>query len=299
MSTLMVLIKRNSKLFFKDKGMFFSSLITPIILLVLFVTFLGNVYKDAFLGSLPPDFTVSDSVINGLVGAQVFSSIIAVSCVTVAFCSNLLLVQDKVYNSITDFTITPVKKSTLAIGYYFSTLIVTLIICYSAAAICLIYIACIGWFYSFTDILFLLLNIFLLSMFGTALSSIVNVFLKTQGQMSAVGTIVSCGYGFICGAYMSISQFSTGIRNVLAFLPSTYGTALFKNYALNGVISEMERLHVPETALTEIKKTLDANVYFFDTKVEVWTMYLIIIATTVGLIGLFVLVNYLLNKKKA
>ena len=29
------LIKRNIKLFFKDKGMFFTSLITPVILLVL------------------------------------------------------------------------------------------------------------------------------------------------------------------------------------------------------------------------------------------------------------------------
>ena len=32
MKTLLILTKRNSKLFFKDKGMFFSSLITPAIL---------------------------------------------------------------------------------------------------------------------------------------------------------------------------------------------------------------------------------------------------------------------------
>ena len=36
------LIRRNSKLFFKDKAMFFTSLITPIILLILYTTFLGN-----------------------------------------------------------------------------------------------------------------------------------------------------------------------------------------------------------------------------------------------------------------
>ena len=30
--------------------------------------------------------------------------------------------------------------------------------------------------------------------------------LTTQGQLSAVGTIVSAGYGFICGAYMPISN---------------------------------------------------------------------------------------------
>lgn len=53
MKTLLILTKRNSKLFFKDKGMFFSSLITPAILLVLYVTFLSNVYRDSFLSALP------------------------------------------------------------------------------------------------------------------------------------------------------------------------------------------------------------------------------------------------------
>ena len=38
------LTKRNVKLYFKDKGMLFSSLITPLILLVLYTTFLKNVF---------------------------------------------------------------------------------------------------------------------------------------------------------------------------------------------------------------------------------------------------------------
>ena len=52
MTGLGALIKRNCKLFFKDKGMFFTSLITPAILLVLYVTFLGNVYRDSFTASI-------------------------------------------------------------------------------------------------------------------------------------------------------------------------------------------------------------------------------------------------------
>ena len=54
MKGLPALVWRNTKLFFKDKGMFFTSLITPLILLVLFVTFLGNVYRDSL------DMTVAD-----------------------------------------------------------------------------------------------------------------------------------------------------------------------------------------------------------------------------------------------
>ena len=77
------MIKRNVSMFFKDKGTFFTSLITPIILLVLYATFLYNVYEDSFRGALPPEFLVDDSLIKGLVGGLLLSSLLAVSTVTV------------------------------------------------------------------------------------------------------------------------------------------------------------------------------------------------------------------------
>ena len=91
------LIKRNTKLYFKDKGMFFTSLITPLILLVLYGTFLSNVYEDTFRSALNAAGTsVSDKLIGGCVGGELVSSLLAVSCITVAFCSNLLMVHDKI-----------------------------------------------------------------------------------------------------------------------------------------------------------------------------------------------------------
>lgn len=60
MSTSFILIKRNIKLFFKDKGMFFTSLITPGILLILYATFLGNVYRDSFTSGLPDTLNISE-----------------------------------------------------------------------------------------------------------------------------------------------------------------------------------------------------------------------------------------------
>ena len=207
MSIILSIIKRNIKMFFKDKGLLFTSLITPMILLVLYATFLGNLYEDSFkqiLDAIAPGLKVEDSLINGCVGGQLFSSLLAVCTVTVTFCSNMLMVQDKVNGSISDLTITPVKGSALAFGYYIATFITTLIICLLATVACLIYIAYIGWYITVSDILLILLDVFILVMFGTALSSIINYFLSSQGQISAVGSIVSSGYGFICGAYMPI-----------------------------------------------------------------------------------------------
>ena len=291
MSTTSTLIKRNIKLFFKDKGMFFTALITPVILLVLYATFLGNVYRDSLTAGIPEGIELSKNIIDGLVGSQLISSILAVSCVTVAFCSNFLMVQDKATGVIKDFKTSPVKSSTLSISYYIAALASTLIICLAAAAVCLIYSATVGWYMSLSDILYLLLDIVLLALFGTALSSVINFFLSTQGQISAVSTIVSSGYGFICGAYMPISSFSAGLQRVISFLPGTYGTSLVRNHTMRGALAEMQTQGVPVEVINELKSALDLNLEFLGQQVSISSMYLILIAAIVILITVFILLN--------
>ncbi len=291
------LIKRNTKLFFKDKGMFFTSLITPLILLVLYATFLGNVYEQSFTSALPDTLNIPQKLIDGCVGGQLISSILAVSCVTVAFCSNMLMVQDKANGSIKDFTVSPIKPSKLALGYYFSTLISTLIICLAATAVCLCYVAAVGWYLSAGDVLLLILDVFLLVMFGTALSSIINFFLSTQGQISAVGTVISSGYGFICGAYMPISQFSETLQKIISFLPGTYGTSLVRNHAMRGVFAEMSAQGFPKEVIEAIKDSIDCNLYFFDNKVGIYAMYIVLVLSVAVLIAVYIFMNVMKSRK--
>ncbi len=290
------MIKRNTKLFFKDKGMFFTALITPGILLVLYATFLGKVYRDSFLASLPEGVTMTDNLIDGFVGGQLISSILAVSCVTIAFCSNMRMVQDKANGTIKDLTISPVSKTALALSYYIGTLLSTLIICFAGAGVCLAYVASVGWYMSITDILFVIADIFLLVMFGTALSSVINFFLSSQGQISAVGTIMSAGYGFICGAYMPLSQFSEGLQKVLLFLPGTYGTSLIRNHSLAGVFRQMGKENLPDEVISSFRDAVDCNLYFFEEKVPVGIMYVIMIASVLLFLGIYVMLNVMKRK---
>lgn len=298
MKIVKALIKRNVKLFFKDKGMFFTALITPAILLVLYATFLGNVYRDSFMANLPEKVTISEGLLNGLVGGQLISSILAVSCVTVAFCSNFLMVQDRANGRIKDLSIAPVRPSVLALGYYIATLLSTLLICFTATAVCLVYVAAVGWYLSVVDILLLFLDVLLLVLFGTALSSVVNFFLSSQGQISAVGTIISSGYGFICGAYMPISSFGSGLQKVISFLPGTYGTSLVRNHAMRGALDGLLEEGVPAEIVKEMSDVMDCNLYFFGQQVSLPIMYVILGVAVVALIGIYVLLNIRPKKKR-
>lgn len=294
---LNALIKRNSKLFFKDKGMFFTSLITPIILLVLYVTFLAKIYKDAFSGFIPQAIEMDEKLINGAVSGQLLSSLLAVSCVTVAFCANLLMVNDKVNYANKDFAMTPVKSSLLALSYFISSAGVTLIICLTAFMVGLIYLSVMGWYLSVFDIVLLIGDIILLVLFGTALSSLINCRLTTAGHASAVGTIVSSGYGFICGAYMPISSFPEVLQKIISFLPGTYGTALLRNHYLRGVYAEMLKKGYGEDIVENIKKGIDCNIYFFDKKVSIPYMYLILIGSVIVITLCYIALCRTRNKK--
>ncbi len=297
MKTSFSLIKRNVRLFFKDKGMFFTSLITPLILLVLYATFLGKVYRDSFRANLPQGFSLPEELIEGLVGGQLMSSILAVSCVTVAFCSNFLMVQDKATGVLKDLRMSPVKPALLSVSYYAATLFSSLFICLAATGVCLVYVSCVGWYLSALDVLLLLSDVLLLVLFGTALSSLINHFLSTQGQISAVGTIVSAGYGFICGAYMPISTFDSGLQRVLSFLPGTYGTVLVRRHSMQGALAEMEALGIPAEVVDGVEKSLDCAIEFFGTRVSTPAMYLVLGATILLLVGAYVLLNVLKKQK--
>lgn len=193
---------------------------------------------------------------------------------------------------------TPVRRSTLALSYYFATLISTAIICLLALGAGLLYLGKVGWYLSAGDIFLLVSDVLLLVLFGTALSSVLNFFLSSQGQISAVGTIISAGYGFICGAYMPISQFGSGLQKIISFLPGTYGTSLLRNHALRGVYEAMETEHFPPEAIESIKDSIDCNLYFFGTKVSTPAMYGILCGAIGVLIAVYVLLNLLHKSRK-
>lgn len=92
MNELLNVVRRNTKLFFKDKVMFFSSMIMPLILMMLYVTFLANIYRDSINSVIPEGVFVSKRMIEGFVGGWLFSSLLAVCTVTISFCSNLIMI---------------------------------------------------------------------------------------------------------------------------------------------------------------------------------------------------------------
>lgn len=278
------LTKRNVKLYFKDKMAFYTSLITPLILLVLFVLFLKNVYISS-IEKFIADYNFDSKFLNAFANSWLISSILSVSCVTIAFCSGTVMIDDKISKAVDDLNVAPVKGSIRQFSYLLATFISTMIVVLVLFAVGLIYLFATGCYLSFLDIILILVNCFFASLLGSVLATIINSFIKTQGGLSAVATMVSSMYGFLCGAYMPVSQYPKAMRILLCFNPGAYANHGFKYLFMRGAIDKMDS--VPPQLLVDIKDSFDINFYFNTSRIAPSiSMLVLILSTVVAMVGL-------------
>ena len=275
------------------------SLITPLILLVLFVTFLRNVYIESFKTALSENnLEINNRIIEGIAGAWLMSSILSVSSVTVAFCSNVIMIEDKINSAVNDFNVSPVNKTTVSIAYFVSNFFVTFIVLMCVMVIGHIYLAAVGWYIEVGDVFMIIVDCICGILFGTLLAGVVESFVTTQGGLSAVATLVSSMYGFICGAYMPISSFSKGLQNFLCMLPGTYSVGILRNHYMAGYVSALSEAGVPSEALNSVKDRFDANLYVFGNNVPLGAMYGILLGACAVLLAVYIAIVFVKNKRR-
>ena len=296
---LFALVARNIKCYFKDKLLFFVSLITPMILLVLYVTFLRSVYVSSFEGIFEEfGFAEGSDVIEGLAGSWLLSSIMAVCSVTVAICSNAVMISDKIDGAWSDLSFSPVKGTTVTLSYFIANFLVTLLVMLTVLVIGFVYLAVVGWYLSVSDVFLILADVICCVLFGSLLAGVVESFISTQGALSALSTLVSSMYGFLCGAYMPLSQFADGMRNAICCLPGTYSVGILRKHFMGGYVEKLGELGLPAEGQKAVLDGFDGNLYVGSTEIPLWAMYTILLSTCAVLLVAYVLIVIFKHKKK-
>lgn len=287
---LWVLIRRNMKMYFSDKIAFFTSLISPLILLFLYLTFLGKLTTDSLLSTFP-EGVLSKQLANSLTGGELVSSLLAVSGVMVSFTCNMRMVKDTQSGAMEDLLLTPVRKPTLFLSYFLASFFASFLLCLFAALFGFFYLFLQGDYTDTRMVFSLLGEIALLSLFGTSLSSFINVFVKSESALSAISVLVSSTYGFLIGSYVPIHSFSQGLQNVLLFLPSTYITCLLRKTMLFLPLEELKQKY-GEEVFQSTAESLDVSFSFQEKEIPASLMAGIVLLTSVSLILLYLLVAY-------
>ncbi len=284
---------RNLKIFLKDKANIFFALLSPLIVLGLYILFLGRIQTDGLLSALQ-EMGVSggEKEIRSFADCWMLSGVMASACITVPLCACGVMVQDRNRGIRADLAASPVPGWMPPAAYFFSVVAAGLIIGFAVLVICLVWLAATGsWFLSVADVLVLLGTLVMSVLSSSTLLVFVVGFLRTEGAFTGLNVILGTVIGFLIGAYMPLSVFPTGVQYVTLFVPGSYSAGIFRNCFMNGALDNIAQNISPAFA-DALASQYALKLNFFGTDMPAWVMAIVLGATVL----LFAVANLLAAK---
>ena len=239
-------IKRNVLLFFKDWQSILFSLLTSIIVLVLYLLFLKGTFVSAIQRAMEQypglasmvlqkdiDMFANLFLLSGILGSAMIS--VPFSCITV-------LVKDRANKVDYDILSTPLKREQIIFAYFVSAVLSSTLLTGIILTIGLVGIRMQGNIYMNASQVVKAFSIVALgSISASAIFMIVVLFFKSVSACEAFFGILSAASGFVIGAYIPISQFSNGVQTVCNLFPASQITIMLRNILLNGLLEHINR----------------------------------------------------------
>ena len=244
MRKFMGLTKRNILIYFKDKSAIVFSLLTSVIVLVLYLLFLKGTFVDAFNGSMEVapglDMLIDASDVDVFVNITLLIGMIGSAMITVSYSSLTTIVKDREDKIDYDISATPIKRWQIILSYFCAASISSCVMTGILLAAGMIILGLNGGLLlGAADILKAFGMVILGSVSATALFMTLMVFFKTAQSSSAFFGMLSAAAGFVIGAYIPISQFSDNVQTFCNLFPATHVTVAVRNILMRGVTDKM------------------------------------------------------------
>lgn len=297
---LLQLTKRAVKIYFKDKATVFFSLLGSLIILLLYVLFLGdiqvnslnNIFKDSLVA-------IPTKAIKGLVDGWMLSGMLATACISVSLSANTIMVRDKERGNENDLITSPIKKWVITFSYFLYNFVITILSMIALMCVAFIFLSSGGsWFLSFVDVLGIIGTIFLSSLSSTLITVLICSFLKTEAQAGAFVGIVSSSLGFFIGAYMPMAIMANAVQYLSAAIPGSHSAGLFKHFFMS---SPLERIRIegqlPLEAINGIQDGYSMNLNFFGEMIGPEIMVIYLASSVLIFWALNLLISYIKKPK--
>ena len=237
-------IKRNVLLFFKDWQSILFSLLTSIIVLVLYLLFLKGTFVSAIQSAMEQypglPSMVSQKDIAMFANLFLLSGILGSAMISVPFSCITVVVKDRANKVDYDILATPMKREQIILAYFISAVLTSILLNSIILAVGLIGIRMQGYMYLNASQVVKAFSIVALgSISASAIFMIVVLFFKTVSACEAFFGILSAASGFVIGAYIPISQFSNGVQTVCNLFPASQITIMLRNILLNGLLEHI------------------------------------------------------------
>ena len=300
MRQIISLTKRNMKVFLRDKTGVFFSLLSPLLVLLLFILFLGDLQIDSVRATLE-NFGVIDLFSKKFPEAVAYNWLVAgvlgVSAITVSFSCLAVIITDREKGIENDYKASPISNIKVYIAYILGVFLSTLLIMIIVSIAGIILLAVTGSLnMDLTDVLVLYGNIILGSFNAALFAYALTSFIKTTGAHGAFTGLICAVSGFMIGAYMPLSSFPKPIQYFCSIIPGSHSAGLARAALLDNYVAEAS------SKSTEVAESL--NEYFslkinlFGNNIDKTGMFTYLLISTVIFLIINVIIIKLHNKKR-
>ena len=272
MTVMTNLIKRNLKLFFRDRTSVFFSLLAVFIIIGLYVLFLGNMMVKNFKELLSDNarFTIDSWVMAGL---------LSVTSITTTMGAFGTMVEDKTKKISKDFSSAPLRRSQLAGGYIMSSFIIGVIMSIAALVVAEIYILAGGGKLITLVPLLKLFGVMMLSVFaGSSMVFFIVSFFKSNNAFATASTIIGTLLGFLTGIYIPIGSLPSAVQTAIKIFPISHAGALFRQIMMEAPMSIAFK-NAPAQAVTGFKQAMGVVFYAGSKELPPIVNILVLVAT--------------------
>lgn len=235
------LTKRNLLIYFKDIQSVIFSLLTSIIVFVLYLLFLKGTFLDAINAAMQGlEEIVAASDVQMLVNGLLLVGILGSAMITVPYNCLSTIVKDREHKIDYDILATPILRWQVIMSYFLASTISAFVMTGIILTIGLMILSGLGNLYMTFQMILTAYGIVLLgSVSATAFFMIVVLFFQSSSASGAFFGMLSAAAGFVIGAYIPISQFSEGIQTFCNIFPASHITILFRTVLLDGLLDEI------------------------------------------------------------
>lgn len=214
------------QVFFRDKGAVFFSLLSPLIIFLLFFLFLGASQLASLKESLPQ---IDESKLSIFLNSWVYAGIVMTTTITTGLAALGVFVTDRESGRFTDFSVSPVPRWKVVVSYLLATVSIATIITTIVYIVAQVHLTMQGAPLPTFETVIQIIGLYLLIAFSfAALSSLVITFIKSNAAFTSLSVIVGTGIGFMAGIYVPLGIMSTEIANALNALPFAQAAALLR-----------------------------------------------------------------------
>ena len=242
MNNILILTKRNLKLYLRDKAAVFFSFLSTIIVVALYFLFIAKLYTSGMDSQVVGESTLALTTKekNFIIYLQMIAGVLVLNSISLATGAFSTIAKDFENKRIDSLMLAPIKPFEIIIAYFSTGFISSFAINIMTLILSCIIIGIFTGLWITASAFFMVVVILLIaSLISCSIMLFITSIVKSSTAIGVANGVMGTFFGFLCGIYIPYSNLGKGATAVGSFLPFSHITIWLKQVVLNDAFTQV------------------------------------------------------------